>query len=202
MSNSSAINKFNYVIGADQATQKELIIWVTKSLQYINQYFGGDRSRIAGTKFGDCVAKVEYLAELATDSSNAPLFRGVRDVNDRLQAGAIVSKQVGAIYPYTDERAYLDIDPFTTPPWNCLEGVTFPETIKGAATWLIADIVQEIINTEIQGVIKLLAIDRAKIFYQNIGFQINPEYEREMILTREDAQLFVQEQLRRRGLGK
>lgn len=191
MSNSSEINRFTYVIGADRATQNELISWVSTSLQYINQYFGGDRSRIIRTKFGDCVSKVEYLADLVTDSENASLFRGVRDTSGRLQAGAIVSFSSGLIYPYTEERDYLSIDPFTTPPWNCLEGVTFPETVKGAGTWLMSEIVQEVIDTEIAGVIKVLAIDRAKSFYLRMGFQENPDFERELILTREEARLFL-----------
>ena len=84
-----------------------------------------------------------------------------------------------------------DIDPFTTPPWNCVEGVTFPETVKGAGTWLMSEIVQEVINTEIVGVIKVLTIDRAKSFYLSMGFQENPDDEREMVLTREAARSFL-----------
>lgn len=200
MSDDFAINRFSYVIGADQATQNELITWVTISLQYINQFFGGDRSRIRGTKFGDCVSKVEYLVDMVVDSDDASLFRGVRDQSGRLQAGAIVSREYGIIYPYIiEDREYLSIDPFTTPPWNCLEGVTLPATIKGAATWLMADIILEVIDTDIEGVIKLLTIDRARNFYQNIGFQSNPDFDREMILTKEAARLFVENQLRLRG---
>lgn len=191
MSDSSEINRFTYVIGADRATENELIGWVSTSIQYINQYFGGDRSRIVRTKFGDCVSKIEYLADLVTDSENASLFRGVRDTSGRLQAGAIVSFSNGLIYPYTEDRDYLSIDPFTNSPWNCLEGVTFPETVKGAGTWLMSEIVQEVIDTEIAGVIKVLTIDRAKSFYLSMGFQENPDYERELILTREEARLFL-----------
>jgi len=191
MSDTFGINRFNYVIGADPVTQNELISWVDKSLQYINLYFDGDRSRIIRTKFGDCVSKVEYLADLVINSENASLFRGVRDTNGRLQAGAIVSFLNGLIYPYTEERDYLSIDPFTTPPWNCVEGITFPETVKGAGTWLMSEIVQEVINTEIIGVIKVLTIDRAKSFYLSMGFQENPDDEREMVLTRGAARLFL-----------
>jgi hypothetical protein len=191
MRNNPENNRFSYVIGADQTTQNELIGWVSTSLEYINLYFGGDRIRIVKTKFGDCVSKVEYLADLVIDSENASLFRGVRDTNGRLQAGAIVSFTNGLIYPYTEERNYLSIDPFTTPPWNCLEGVTFPETVKGAGTWLMSEIVQEVIDTEISGVIKISAIDRAKSFYLSMGFQENPDYQREMVLTREEARLFL-----------
>ncbi|RUS99297.1 hypothetical protein DSM106972_077390 [Dulcicalothrix desertica PCC 7102] len=200
--NDFIVNKFSYVIGADQATQNELISWITISLQYINRFFEGDRSRIRGTKFGDCVSKVEFLVDSVIDSDDASLFRGVRDESGRLQAGAIVSRQYGVIYPDIEQREYLSIDPFTTPPWNCLEGVAFPETIKGAATWLMADIIIEVIDTNIEGVTKLLTIDRARSFYESIGFQSNPDFDREMILTKEAAQLFVQNQLRIRGTAQ
>ncbi|KYC40096.1 hypothetical protein WA1_29545 [Scytonema hofmannii PCC 7110] len=55
----------------------------------------------------------------------------------------------------------------------------------------MSEIVQEVIDTDIVGVIKVLAIDRAKSFYLSIGFQENPDYEREMVLTREEARLFL-----------
>ncbi|MBW4506333.1 MAG: hypothetical protein KME64_07465 [Scytonematopsis contorta HA4267-MV1] len=193
MSGASEINRFSYVIGADQTTQNELISWVTTSLQYINQYFEGDRIRIRRTKFGDCVSKVEFLAELVSDSDNVSSFRGVRDTSGRLQAGSIISRQIGVIYPYTEEIEYLSIDPFTSAPWNCLEGRNFSETVKGAGTWLMSEIVQEVINTQIEGVIKILAIDRAKDFYSSMGFQENPDYPREMILNREDARQFIRQ---------
>ena len=202
MANVSNFNRFSYVIGANDEVENEIISWVTKSQEYINQYFGGDRSRINKTVFGDCVSKIEALVELFIyDDSYLPDFRGVRDVDGRLQAGAIISEQIGELYPYTEERKYLSIDPFTTPPWNCLEleGVEFPEKRKGAATWLMAEIVQEIIDTEIEGVTKVLAIDRARKFYLDIGFEENPEYFRELVLRKETARIFLNKELRTRG---
>ncbi|GAA6619963.1 hypothetical protein [Scytonema sp. NUACC26] len=200
MTNTSNFNRFTYVVGADRDTQNELISWVVKSQEYINQYFGGDRSRIMRTTFGDCVSKVEVLTDLAIDDNYAPDFRGVRDVNGRLQAGAIISRQIDILFPYTEERVYLSIDPFTTPPWNCLdlEGVELPEKIKGAARWLMSEIVQEIIDTETEGVTKVLSIERSKDFYLNIGFQENPDYPSELVLTKEAAIAFLQEQSYRR----
>ena len=79
-----------------------------------------------------------------------------------------------------------------------MKGVKFPEKKKGAATWLMAEIVQEIIDTEIEGVTKVLAIDRARKFYLDIGFEENPEYFRELILTREAARFFLNKELRTR----
>jgi hypothetical protein len=201
MTNTANFNQFTYVIEANQDTKNELITWVIKSQEYISQYFGGDRSRIRKTTFGDCVAKVEALVDLAFDDNYASDFRGVRDVNGRLQAGAIISRQIGIVFPYTEERVYLSIDPFTTPPWNCLslEGAELREKIKGAARWLMSEIVQEILDTEIEGVTKVLAVDRAKNFYLNIEFQENPEYPPELILTKEAAITFLQNESNRRG---
>lgn len=55
----------------------------------------------------------------------------------------------------------------------------------------MSEIVEEVIDTEIEGIIKILAIDRAKDFYSNIGFEENPDYEREMVLRREASQSFI-----------
>ena len=201
MTNTSKFNRFNYVIGANDEIEDELISWVASAEEYINQYFEGDRSRINKTVFGDCISKIEALVELFIYGDNyLSDFRGVRDIDGRLQAGAIISEQIGELYPYAHERKYLSIDPFTTPPWNCLEleGVEFPEKKKGAATWLMAEIIQETIDTEIEGVTKVLAIDRARNFYLDIGFEENPEYFRELILTKEVASNFLEEQLERR----
>ncbi|MEL7243111.1 MAG: GNAT family N-acetyltransferase [Cyanobacteria bacterium J06573_2] len=201
MTNTSNFNRFTYVIGADDEIEDELISWINLAEEYINQYFEGDRSRINKTIFGDCVSKIEVLAELFIyDDNYLSDFRGVRDIGGRLQAGAVISEQIGELYPYTKERKYLSIDPFTTPPWNCLklEGIEFSEKKKGAATWLMAEIIQETIDTEIEGVTKVLAIDRARNFYLDMGFEENPEYSRELILTREAAIIFLEEQLNRR----
>lgn len=106
MTNTLNFNQFTYVLGANRDTQNELISLVVKSQEYINRYFGGDRSRIMRTTFGDCVSKVEVLADLAIDDNYAPDFRGVRDINGRLQAGAIISRQTDTLFPYTEERIY------------------------------------------------------------------------------------------------
>lgn len=128
MTNISNFNRFTYVIGANDEIENEIISWVNLAGEYINQYFGGDRSRINKTVFGDCVSKVEALVELFIyDDKSLSDFRGVKDVDGRLQAGAIIYEQIGELYPYTEERKYLSIDPFTTPPWNCLE-------LKGVVT--------------------------------------------------------------------
>ena len=75
----------------------------------------------------------------------------------------------------------------------------FPEKRKGAATWLMAEIIQETIDTEIEGVTKVLAIDRARKFYLDIGFEENPEYFRELVLNKVAARSFLNKELRTRG---
>jgi hypothetical protein len=47
----------------------------------------------------------------------------------------------------------------------------------------MVEIIQETIETEIEGVTKVLTIDRARNFYLDIGFEENPEYSRELILS-------------------
>lgn len=63
----------------------------------------------------------------------------------------------------------------------------------------MSEIVQEIIDTEIEGVTKVLSIERAKDFYLNIGFQENPDYPSELVLTKEAAIVFLQQQFYLRG---
>lgn len=41
MTNTSNLNRFIYVIEANQDTKNELISWVTKSQEYISKYFEG-----------------------------------------------------------------------------------------------------------------------------------------------------------------
>ena len=48
------------------------------------------------------VSKIEALVELFIYGDNyLSDFRGVRDIDGRLQAGAIISEQIGELYPYT-----------------------------------------------------------------------------------------------------
>ncbi len=130
------------------------------------------------------VWKVYYLFEIASVQPNK--FRGVRDELGRLQAGSIVE-------PYFD---YLDIDAFTNSPWNVLKNQ--PETIKGAATSLMEEIVKESFDNGFGGRIKLIAIERAKSFYTRIGFTQEEDDSRSLELTPTAAARFLERQRNRR----
>ena len=54
----------------------------------MRDFFENDISRTRATGFGDCISKVIYFSERAVIESDT--FRGVRDVQGRLQAEAIV----------------------------------------------------------------------------------------------------------------
>lgn len=123
------------------------------------------------------------IAEIAENSITAPeTFRGVRDQVGRLQAGAIVHK----------ERDYLEVDFMATAPWNIL--LHQPESLKGAGTTLIEELVKESRDLGFGGRLKLYAIPRAKQFYTDIGFVETEEGDWE--LTPEAAPRFLEEQKR------
>ncbi|MEO1762362.1 MAG: hypothetical protein AAFR83_10385 [Cyanobacteria bacterium J06629_18] len=68
------------------------------------------------------------------------------------------------------------------------------ETRKGAAPWLIANLIEDINEVaRIGGVFKVAAIPRAIKAYEKMGFQESPDGSREMILTPERALQFVEE---------
>ncbi len=147
------MNEFSLVNRADAEVQRDIDGWLDKIREYLRDFFENDIERTLGTEFGDCISKVIYLADRAV--ADPDTFRGVRDVQGRLQAGAIVA-------PYFN---YLDVDAFTNAPWNVLKNQ--PETIKGAATSLMAELVNESFELGMMGRIKLIAIERAKSFYRS-----------------------------------
>lgn len=173
------MNLFNYIIGASTDFRIQLINWNNKCREYINTFYSGDIDRIFGTKFGDCVAKVEELAFSGTNSSN---YRGVTDESGILQAAAIIS--IEQIEIETEFKQGIIIESLTNSPWNVFEQ-PFPDNIykrKGAATALIEGIIQESQSGGLGGIVKALTIERAKEFYKNLGFR-ETDYSREMIVT-------------------
>lgn len=178
------MNEFSLVVEADAEVQREIDGWLDKIRQYLRDFFESDIERTLGTEFGDCISKVIYLADRAVAEPDT--FRGVRDVRGRLQAGAIVA-------PYFD---YLDIDALTNAPWNVLKNQ--PETIKGAATSLMEELVNESFELGMMGRIKLIAIERAKSFYTKIGFTQEEDDSRSLELTPTAALGFLQQQRNRR----
>jgi hypothetical protein len=183
-------NQFHYVKYAERIVITNLLYWQDKIQDYLIEFYGGDRSNPLGTTFGDCISKSFELLDYASD--NPTMFRGV--VNDNmLQAGAIIDYRIGEIYLYEERQQHVLIDILCSAPWNCLPQI-IAETRKGAAPWLIADIIEEITSdSSINGIFKVAAIPRAIESYKSIGFEENPDGSREMILTKERALQFLEE---------
>ncbi len=177
------MNEFTKVNRADAEVIGEIDGWIDKIREYLRDFFGGEIEQARGTQFGDCVSKVYYLFEIA--SVQPSKFRGVRDELGRLQAGALVE-------PYFD---YLEIDAFTNAPWNVLKDQ--PETIKGAATSQMEELVEESNELGFGGRISLIAIERAIVFYTRIGFTQEDD-SRSLELIPTAAARFLQRQRNRR----
>ncbi|GJD18025.1 hypothetical protein RIVM261_029810 [Rivularia sp. IAM M-261] len=150
------MNVFTYIKGADPTIRRQIDEWDAKAKEYLVSLYEGDIERAKGTKFGDCISKIESLLDMIiTDSEN---FRGVTDTDNRLQAGAIIENR----------SDYLYIDIFTNSPWNVVKNQ--PETKAGAATSLVEGIVRESIELGQNGIIKANILRRAIPFYEKIGF--------------------------------
>ena len=174
------MNEFSLVKGADAEVLGEIEGWIDKIENYLRDFFDGELERVRGTEFGDCISKVNYLFESSVAEPGT--FRGVRDMRGRLQAGAIVE-------PYFD---YFEIDAFTNAPWNVLKSQ--PETLKGAATSLMEELVNESFELGMSGRIKLVAIERALSFYTKIGFTESEDGLGELELTPAAAERFLERQ--------
>ncbi len=179
-----SINEFFYVNYADRRVILDLLFWQDKIEEYLTEFYDGNLANTLRTKFGICINKSQYLLEATRD--NPTKFRGVASDN-MLHAGAIIENRRGEIYLYEGRREHLLLDILCSAPWNCLPQSVF-ETKKGAATWLIAEIIQETSGA----ILKVAAIPTAIEFYRNIGFDENPDGSREMILTREKALQFLE----------
>jgi hypothetical protein len=131
------------------------------------------------------------LLDYTRDNYN--MFRGVKS-NNILQAGAIIESRFGEIYLYDDRQQHVLLDILCSAPWNCLPQ-SINDTKKGAATWLIAEIIEEMTSppNQMTGIFKVAAIPTAINFYKSVGFEENPDGSREMILTREKALQFLEE---------
>ncbi len=108
------------------------------------------------------------------------IFRGVRDLQNRLQAGAILEEDID----------FLFLDAIASAPWNVLGNQ--PETIKGAGTTLMEELVKESKNLGFEGRVRLYPLQRSQQFYTDIGFVETSEGDWE--LTPEAAERFLEEQ--------
>lgn len=182
------MNEFVFVKGADVEGLGEIDGWIDKIENYLRDLFNEDRERVRGTRFGDNIAKVAYIAERVAMEPNS--FRGVRDVQNRLQAGAIVEEEID----------YLYVDALASASWNVLGNQ--PETLKGAGTSLMEELVRESIDLGFSGRLKLYPIERALSFYRDIGFTESEDWSGELELTPAAALIFLERQERRRRNGQ
>lgn len=172
------MNEFNLVKGANAEVLRELQGWTDKIKDYLRDFFDGNLERVRGTRFGDNIAKVTYITERVTMEPD--IFRGVRDVQNRLQAGAILEEDID----------FLFLDAIASAPWNVLGNQ--PETIKGAGTTLMEELVKESKDLGFEGRMRLYPVQRSEQFYKDIGFVKTPEGDWE--LTPEAAERFLEEQ--------
>lgn len=176
------MNDFDLIDAANTRVQQDIAQWEDKADEYVSEFFDDDMERIYGTQFGDNLAIISDLAENATTEPET--FRGVRDRAGRLQAAAIVHQRSN----------YLEVDLIATAPWNILQNQ--PESVKGAGTSLMEQLVKESQELGFEGRLKLYAIPRAKQFYEKIGLEETDEGDWE--LTRQAAVRFLERQERRR----
>lgn len=97
------------------------------------------------------------------------------------------------------EIDHLFIDAFTNAPWNVIKNQ--PETLKGAATSLMEELVNESKFLGFSVRLKLYSIPRAKQFYIDISF-IETDLPREMELKTKAAEGFLNEQKQFRETGR
>lgn len=181
------MNQFDAVRGADISVRSQIIGWNDKVREYLREFFASDIERVQGTEFGDAISKIAYLTEKVLTEPDT--FRGVMDVQGRVQAGASVEPEID----------HLFIDAFTNAPWNVIKNQA--ETLKGAATSLMEELVNESKSLGFLGRLKLYSIPRAKQFYIDIGF-IETDLPREMDLTPEAAEAFLDDQKQFRETGR
>lgn len=186
-----SINRFEYINYATDTVISDLFHWQQKIEDYLIEFYNAQINNALGTTFGDCISKSSELLEYALDEPT--MFRGVTS-NNILQAGAIIDYRYGEIYLYEEPQQHILIDILCSSPWNCLPE-PLEETKKGAASWLIADIIEEIISgsSNLSVILKVAAIPRAIQTYKNIGFEENPDGSSEMILTEKRALQFLEE---------
>lgn len=103
------VNEFDVVKGADTSVRRDIAGWEDKADDYVFEFFDNEMERVYGTRFGDNLAMIADIAENAL--AEPETFRGVRDKEGRLQAGAIVHR----------ESDRISVDFFATVPWNILQ---------------------------------------------------------------------------------
>lgn len=177
------MDELNLVKIADAEVRRDIAYWEEKANGYVEEIFDNDIERVYGTQFSDNLAIIADLAENATAAPKT--FRGIRDQVGRLQAAAIV-RQVSN---------YLEVDFMATAPWNILQNQ--PESVKGAGTTLMEELVKESFSLGFGGRLKLYSIPRAKQFYEKIGLEATSEGDWELTPRAAEKFLLRRERSRR-----
>ncbi len=86
-------------------------------------------------------------------------FRGLIEQRGHLQAAATVKNQ----------GTHLEVEEIVTAPWNILQNDV--ESVKGAGTALMEELIKESIQLGFEGGLKLIPIPSAVPFYHKIGFK-------------------------------
>lgn len=173
---------FHFVKSADAQVRRDIVYWENKVNNYVEEIFNNDIERVYGTQFGDNLSIIIELAENVTTEPES--FRGVRDQVGRLQAAAIVHQVNG----------YLEVDFMATAPWNILQNQS--ESVRGAGTALMEELVKESSGLGFGGRLKLYTIPRARQFYEKIGLEQTEEGDWE--LAPSAAQKFLRRRKRSR----
>lgn len=139
---------------ADEAIQRDLEEWSTVAANNVNQAIeNGSPLR------GRIEINANVISDLQIEALVSPEdFRGIRDDEGNLQAGAIV----------IDMDDHLFVEYLATAPWNVTQEE--PRSVSQAATALMALLAQESDSNGHFGRIMLYAIPDAIEFYQKIGF--------------------------------
>lgn len=145
---------FFVVNQANSAVHRDLQQWSQIATASVNQAIENDsplRRRIE--------VNANVISDLLLEALVSPEdFRGVRDDQGNLQAGAIV----------IDMDDHLFVEYLVTAPWNVTQDS--PLSVKKAATALMAQLALESDTNGHFGRILLYAIPDAIEFYQKIGF--------------------------------
>ena len=169
---------FSVVNQANSIVHRDLTQWSLLATELVNQAIENDSPLLRRIE-----ANARLISLIQSDAVSTPEnFRGVRDTNGNLQAGAIV----------TDMDDYLYVDYMATAPWNIIRDS--PRGVRRAATKLMAQIVRESIDRGYRGQIMVDAVGGTADFYRTIGFIETEEGSvsaPEMVLTLEAARNFL-----------
>lgn len=145
---------FSLVDRADYTIHQELEEWSQVAADNVSRAIESDSPLSSRIEIN-----ANVISDLQVEALMSPEdFRGVRDEQGILQAGAVV----------TDMDDHLFVEYLVTAPWNITQDL--PRAVKKAATALMALLARESDSNGHSGRILLYAIPDAVEFYRKIGF--------------------------------